>query len=308
MKGQLEMLRKFFISPNRCLTLLVKLGRIAADTPFPPASVMTVRQMANGVGFSYPKGAWGRGISTIISWATVAREWEAEENQKALEIDVEPSADGTYLVSSRSKPEQSYLVDLGKAGNRDSCPCSKARMMKNLLSEGGWLQGAWKRHCSHQKMAECHHQVAAYVAAENIRQQVISQMEIERKECASLAQFYDRLEWRLLWEKREGIPPESSTIPVLWGILKCFNRKLAVEAFNRLPKDLRDFANSQSAAFKQRYAREIYLSQREREAWLAMPPEEKEGFSEPKTQIDNIIWGLWIQGIRSQVVATYNAW
>jgi len=308
MKGQLEMLRKFFISPNRCLTLLVKLGRIAADTPFPPASVMTVRQMANGVGFSYPKGAWGRGISTIISWATVAREWEAEENQKALEIDVEPSADGTYLVSSRSKPEQSYLVDLGKAGNRDSCPCSKARMMKNLLSEGGWLQGAWKRHCSHQKMAECHHQVAAYVAAENIRQQVISQMEIERKECASLAQFYDRLEWRLLWEKREGIPPEASTVPVLWGVLKAFDRKLAVESFNRLPKDLRDFANSQSAVFKQRYAREIYLSQREREAWLAMPPEEKEGFSEPKTQIDNIIWGLWIQGIRSQVVATYNAW
>lgn len=308
MKGQLEMLQKYFISPTRCLVLLVKLGRIAADAPTPPASLVTIRQMANGIGVSYPKGAWGRGISTIISWATVAREWEAEENQKAAEVDVEPNMNDTYLVSSRSNANQSYLVDLGKSSSRDSCPCPKARMMKNLLSEGGWLQSAWKRHCSHQKMAECHHQIAAYVAAENIRQQVISQMEIERKECSSLAQFYDRLEWRLTWEKREGIPPESSTIPVLWGVLKAFNRKLAVEAFNRLPKDLRDFANAQSSYFKQRYAREIYLSQREREAWLAMPPEEKEGSSEPGTQIDSIVWGLWIQGIRAQVVATYSAW
>lgn len=308
MKNQLEMLRKYFINPSRCLALLVKLGRVATDAPFPPSSVIVIRQMANGVGVSYPKGAWGRGISTIVSWAVVAREWEAEENQKALEVDVEPSVDGTYLVSSRSNPEQSYLVDLNKASNRDSCPCPKARMMKNLLSEGGWLQSAWEKACCHRKMAECHHQVAAYVAAESIRQQVVSQMEIERKECASLAQFYDRLEWRLMWEKRENIPPEASTIPVLWGVLKCFDRKLAVEAFNRLPKELKDFANTQSASFKQKYSREIYLSRREREAWLAMPPEEKEGFPEPSTQIDQVIWGLWIQGIRAQVVATYNAW
>lgn len=309
MKGQLEMLRKYFISPTRCLVLLVKLGRIAADVPTPPASVVTVRQMANGIGVSYPKGAWGRGISTIISWATVAREWEAEETQKASQVDVEPNIDGTYLVSSRSNPTgQSYLVDLGKSNNRDACPCPKSRMMKNLLSEGGWLQSAWKKVCRHQKMAECHHQVAAYVAAENIRQQVISQMEIERKECSTLGQVYDRLEWRLLWEKRENISPQASTIPVLWGVLKCFDRKLAVEAFNRLPKELKDFANVQSAAFKRKYAREIFLSRREREAWLAMPPEEKESSSEPGTQIDSVVWGLWIQGIRSQVVATYNAW
>lgn len=308
MKGQLEMLRKYFISPSRVLTLLVKLGRVSVDAPLPPASVMTVRQMANGIGVSYPKGAWGRGISTIVSWAVVAREWETEEQLKASEVDVNPNTDDTYLVSSRSNANQSYLVDLGKSSSRDSCPCSKARMMKNLLSEGGWLQAAWRRHCSHQKMAECHHQIAAYMAAKAIKEQVISQMEIERKECSTLAQFYDRLEWRLIWEKREGIPPEASTIPILWGVLKCFNRKIAVEAFNRLPQDLKDFANVQSAAFKQRYAREIYLSQREREAWLAMPPEEKKGAPEPGTQIDRVVWGLWIKGLRAQVVATYNAW